>query len=156
MSILNFSREEYVKSIDTGELIRCGSFRVNQASELAAIRSFIYIRGTLGGNERMRAKFFLDDACTILQYTSAWTAKISSAVSGDWLGWIRIDFNNENLNPNITYYLAVELDGYTRDTEVFYIGLCRDFPYPIYKITPAPSRFYRHPQATQIFVRITR
>lgn len=151
MSLLNFSEVQYVKSIDTGELVRCGGFQVNDNSELAYVRSFIYVQGTLGGNERIRTRVYSDSLHTKLLYTSDWSDKLSTAFTGNWLGFIRTDYNAENFNPYSTYYLEIELSNYTRNGEVFYIGACRDFPYPIYKITPTPLKFYQHPQATQIF-----
>jgi len=158
MSLYNFSNVQYVKSIDTGELIRCGSFKVSQNAELAYVRPLIYVQGILGGNERLRARFYSDEnhSASKLLFTSKWTPKLSTAFSEWWLGFIAIEFGGENLNPNIPYYVEIELDGYTRNGEVFYIGVCRDFPYPIYKITPTPQRFYQHPQALQIFNRIER
>lgn len=156
MSVFNFSETQYVKSVDTGELVRCGGFQVNENAELGYVRSLLYIKGALTGTEKIRTKFYLDANHTMLLYTSDWSPFLISEIPGNWFGWVTTSYNNENLNPNITYYIEVEFTGYTRNAESFYIGVCRDFPYPIYKITPTPQWFYEHPLATQIFHRIWR
>jgi hypothetical protein len=156
MSVKNFSKVQYVKSVDTGELIRCGGFQVADIGEFGYIRVLIYIHGMLGGTEIMRTRVYLDNLHTKLLYTSDWTVPLSTATPGSWYGWISTEYSGENINPNITYYLEVEFSNYTRNTETFYIGVVRDFPYPIYKITPTPLKFYQHPLAMQIFPWIKR
>lgn len=151
MSTKNFSKVNFIKSIDTGEEVRCGGFKLKNHGELDHIRPLIYIQGLLSGTERLRAKLYEDSNHTKLLATSQWTIPLVNATLGNWRGLIRIDFNKENINKNITYYIGLELTGYTRNGESFYIGVARDWPYPIYKITPTPQWFYQHPLAVEIF-----
>lgn len=156
MSIKNFSNVQFVKSVDTGEEVRCGRFQLQSSGELGAVRNLVYVQGTLAGTERMRTKFYSDANHTKLLYTSDWSPYLTSALTGDWIGFLKTEYNKENINASLSYYIGVEFDGYTRNGETFYIGVCRDFPYPIYKITPTPLWFYQHPLATQVFAWIER
>lgn len=155
MSILNFSNVKYIKSIDTGELIRCGGFKIGQKGEIGNLYTSFYVHGTPAGTERFRTKLYLDPSHKVHYCTSEWS-NLSDATTGNWFGLIRSDYNGENINPNITYYVEVEFDSYTRVGETFWIGVARDFPDPIYTMSPAPTKFFQYPMATQIFIWINR
>lgn len=160
MGFLDFAETQYIKTIDTGEQPRMGTFKVTQNSELKYMRVKPYIQGTLVGTEKIRLKIYSDTTFTSLLYTSSWSNlyevvdENGDVATGDWLGIIRIDFNRENLNKNITYYVVAELTGYTRNADTFYIGLSYDFPFPIYD--NGQSLYYNHPIAFEIFTYIER
>src|SRR4051812_41488192 len=103
MSFYDFSAEQYVKTIDTGESIRMGSFQVVSAIELAHIRVLLYISAvtSLAGSEQIRLKIYTDEfyATSTLIYTSDWAdiSDISNLGTIDWIGWITIDFARFNL-----------------------------------------------------------
>ena len=132
MAFLNFPETLYVKTIDTSEEIKLGSIKVTSELELAHIRVFMYIAGTLGGTEQIRVHLCSDADCSKKIITSDWSDLSDLSVSGDFLGWIRTDFSREGLNPNITYYCALELNNYTRNGDTFYTSGVFDFPAPVY------------------------
>lgn len=155
MAFKDFANVQYIKTIDTGEAPRMGTFQVAVNGELQYMRVKPYIKGTLSGTEKIRLKIYSDSAFSSLLYTSSWSNiydvldEDGSAVTGDWIGWIRVDFNRENINKNMAYYVVAELTGYTRNADDFYIGLAHDFPFPIYD--NGESLFYNHPLAFEIF-----
>ena len=160
MSFTDFAETQYIKSIDTSETPRMGSFKVATSGELKYMRVKLYVNGTLGGSEQIRLNICGDAACTSALITSDWS-DISDivdedgvATTGNWLGWVRIDFSRENINKNITYYVSAEFNNYTRNAETFWLGLSYDFPYSIYD--NSESLFYNHPLAMEIFTYIER
>lgn len=155
MSFYDFSAEQYVKTIDTGESIRMGNFQVASALELAHIRVLLFIHGvtSLSGSEQIRLKIYSNQYyySSTLLYMSSWANinDITNLGSVDWIGWITIDFARENINKNFVYYVEAEFQNYTRNSETFYLGLSHDFPWPIYD--NSEDLFYDHPLAMAIF-----
>ncbi len=153
MAFKDFADTQYVKTIDTGEAPEMGTFQPAKNAELAHVRVLIYIQDVtaLGGSEQIQCKIYSDPNFAALQYTSSLTSLsgITNIGTTNWLGFIRIDFNRENLNKNITYYPRVNLTNYTRSANAFFIGLSRDYPFPIYD--NSQNFFYRHPLAMQWF-----
>lgn len=153
MAFTDFADTQYIKSIDTGEEIRVGSFQTIRNEELVYYRPTIYINGTATiSNEKMRVNIYSDSAYTSKLYSSEWASlsDISGLTdTGYWIGWVRLDFNNENLNLNKIYYPTIEMSDYTRNGETFWIGACHDFPFPIYD--NSENFFYDHPLALQLF-----
>lgn len=132
MAFLNFPETLYVKTIDTSEEIKLGSIKVTNSLELANIRVFLYIKGTLGGTEQIKVHLSSDVSCTKKIISSDWSDLSGLPVGGNFLGWVRTDFNREGLNQNITYYCSLELNNYTRNADTFYLSGVFDFPAPVY------------------------
>lgn len=157
MAFKDFSQDQFVKSLDTGEEGRMGSFTTSVNGELDAVRVLIYIEGvsSLGGTEQIRCKMHGEATFSSPIYTSSFSniSDIPNLGSTNWIGYIRMDFNRENLNQNITYFPTVELQNYTRSGDTFFIGLSYDFPSPIYG---TGSVFYRNPLAMQWFNFVSR
>lgn len=153
MAFKDFASTQYCKTIDTGELVRLGSFQETTNGFLAHIRAMLVIRGVtnLAGTEKIRLKIFSDVGFSSLLYTSEWSnlSDITGLGSADWIGWIRCDFNKHPINKNLVYYVAAELTGYTRNADIFWCGLNYDFPFPVYD--NSENLFYDHPLAMQIF-----
>lgn len=155
MAYKDFSETIYIKTVDTSENVKVGGLKLDTSGELGHIRVLMYIAGILAGSEQIRINICSDAACTKTIYTSDWsdiadiTDENGATTTGNWLGWIRTDFNKENLNSAITYYAQVELQNYTRNADTFYIGLAYDFPLPIYD--NSEDFFLDHPIAMQIF-----
>ena len=150
MSFEQFADLQYVKTIDISEEPRMGSFNVVNDLELQYIRVLLFISGSTVGNERIRLKIYGDMGSNNILYTSNWSnINDISGLSTYWLGYIRVDFNRENINKDTDYYVRAELDNYTRNGDTFFIGLCHDFPFPIYD--NGQDLFYEHPLAMQIF-----
>lgn len=160
MAFKDFADVQYIKTVDTGESPRLGSLTAASNGELAHIRVKLYINGTLNGSEQIRLKVYSDSAFQSLLYTSKWSNinqvidENGNAVTGDWIGWIRIDFNRENVNNKFPYYIEAEFANYTRNFDTFYLGLAHDFPFPIYD--NGEPLFYNHPLAMELFTYIER
>lgn len=155
MAFQDFSETLYIKTMDTGEEIRVGSFATANNMELKYIRLTLYIDGATPTNEQIRMKIYSDSGFSSLLYTSDWsTLSDITGVSSRWLGWVRVDFNRENINKNKTYYATIESQNYTRILGTYDIGFAYDFPYPLYD--NSENLFYNHPIQTQIFGYINR
>ena len=150
MSFLQFPDKKYVKTIDTSEIVRLGSINIVDNIELQYIRPSIFIYGALGGIEQIRVNLYGDENHLNKIFSSSWRNLSEISMSTNyWLGWIRCDFARQNINKNITYYLSVELNNYTRNGETFWIGLNRDYPTPTYD--NSEDLWDGHPLAFQIF-----
>jgi len=132
MAFLNFPETLYVKTIDTSEEIRLGSLKTAENLELAHIRVFLYVAGTMSGAEQIRIHLCSDAACTKKLITSSWSNLSGLPVNGNFLGWVRTDFSRQGLNPNITYYTSLEINNYTRNGDTYYLSGVFDFPAPVY------------------------
>ncbi len=161
MSILNFSEDKYIKTFDADEEIRLGSFSLASGTNgpLGNIRVFMYIQDftALGGNETLVLKIYTSTNYENVLITSD-TASISDITfdtsdpsKENWLGYLRLDFNDENLNSNFTYYPTVTIANYTPNADAFYIGLAYDYPDPVYD--NGGSSFFDQSIAMQIFVK---
>lgn len=155
MSFTPFSAKQFIKEIDTGETPKLGRFKDTRNQELTYIRVDLYIQGTanLGGSEQIRLKIFADADHNVLLYTSSWAnlSDIDTIVGtkANWRGQIRIDFNKENINKNLNYYVGAEMANYTRNGETFWVGLAHDFPFPRY--ATGASDFFDTNLAIELF-----
>ena len=151
MAFQDFADTQYIKTVDTGEEVRIGYFNVQESILLKYIRLTVYINGAKPTTEKLKIELHLDSNYSSLYATSDWTELASIAddmTTNYWIGWVRVDFNREPINSNITYYPKIIFDNYTRNyvTE-YYIGVAVDFPFPIYD--NEEDYFYRHPIQTQ-------
>ena len=155
MSFQKFANTLYVKTFDTAEICRMGTFVLASNMELKYLRVLFLMYGVAGrgGSERIRIKIYSDVEHTSVLYTSEWSDITLANISGlagshSWLGWIRTTFARENLNKNISYYVSCEIENYTRNGDTFYCGLSYDFPHPIYDNSQNSFRY--HPLALQV------
>lgn len=155
MAFKDFPANQYVKTFETNELVRMGSFQTNENGELKYIRALMYIRGNLAGNEQFRIRLFPTNLYETSIATSSWMSlsnivdENNIALLGNFVGMIRCDFNRENINKNNTYYVQAELQNYTANYPTFEIGLAYDFPGPRYAI--GETKFYKANLAFEIF-----
>jgi len=150
MSFLDFPKTNYIKTVDTGEVIRMGTFKTVKSIELTHIRVTIYVSGSAPTNERFRINVCSERTYSSILYQSNWVNVADiPGVTADWFGWVRADFDRQNINKNRTYYPSIELDNYSRIPGSFYIGFAWDFPFPIYN--NSQPLFYNHPLQMQIF-----
>lgn len=135
MSILNFSEIQELGILSSNGSLVLGGFSIDSEIELEHISVMLYKHGGSVTGERIRVRVTSDIEGTRTILTSAWSnlADASNINDGDyWLGWIRTDFNRAGFAKNLTRYLVVDIDNYTRDGDNFFIGLSRDYPFPIY------------------------
>lgn len=123
MSYLQFPNSNLLKTIDTGGE-NLGSFLLGEPTELKYIRLNTYIKGTVSGSERMRLKVFASSLKNTALATSEWVdwADIDGIGTGNWLGWVRFDFNLQPLNDDYYHYLNIETSGYTRNGSTHYLA----------------------------------
>jgi hypothetical protein len=164
MSIYNFSEDKYIKTFDSGEEIRMGSFSLASGSQgpLGNIRVFLYIQGfrSLAGSESLVLKIYtstnyenaLITSDTVLINDISFDT--SDVAKTGWLGYLRFDFNDEQLNANLTYYPTITIANYTPNADSFYVGLAYDYPDPVYD--NGGAFFYDQSIAMQIFTKVQR
>ena len=151
MAFLDFASTQYVRTIDTSEELRIGSFQTQDNFELSYIRLTAYIEGLDKiSSEKVGIKIYSDDTYKHVIATS--TAMSLSDIVGTgsrWLGWIRVDFNRENINKKLIYYPVVYTQNYTLDPVNVTLAFAYDFPYPIYD--NSENLFYNHPLQHSVF-----
>lgn len=116
------------------------AFTLPEATQLKYIPLWFRRVGTAGGSERFRLKVFGNVDMTAPLATSAWFNLASmEAMTTNWLGWARFDFDRQNLYAGRRYYLGIEPDSYTRNGTTFYVGVLLDknpFNVPVGGIPP--------------------
>lgn len=139
MAFHQFSEYQYVRTMDTSEIIKLGGFKTQNNIELYAIRVLVYINGTLNGQEKLRLNAYADSAQSKKIFHSEWTElnntienQNGETITGNWLGMLRFLFSRQQINKNTYYYLGLEPIDYTRNADTFYIGASHDYPFPRY------------------------
>lgn len=140
-----------VRTIDTSEILKMGSFDVVNSGWLGHIRVGVFIFNQVGrgGSEKIRTKVYSDSSYSSLLYTSSWTDLNTTTIadlktSHSWIGIVRTDFSKQQINNQLVYYLAIELSNYTYNFGTFWIGSFKDYPYPTYSTaTSANSAPYK-------------
>lgn len=139
MAFKNFSDFQYMKYMDTSEVIKLGSFKLGASNELHVIRLATWINGTLGGSEQLKFNIYSDPAINKLIFSSAWIDingtiedENDQIITGDWFGLLKFSFNRQNINKNLTYYGSIEARNYTRNGSTFHLAFPYDYPSPRY------------------------
>ena len=156
MSLREFANVKYVKTMDTNEEVRLGSFSVGTNGLFGTIRinTLISRFDLLSGSEQLKLKIYPDPSYFNIIGNSSYTRlsdiqfDTSDNNKKNFLGYIKFDYDNIHLNKNLNYYPTITVENYTR-ADPFNIGLCYDFPDPI--IDNGGANFYDHPIAMQIF-----
>lgn len=155
MAFKDFSRDQYSRLVEANENVRMGTFKVQDSGQLVHIRTMITLFNTagLGGSETAKMHLYLDDYYQSLVATSN-TIQISdipfNGTSHSWIGFVRFDFDGQNINKNLTYYPSIEFTNNT-NTPTHFISVSYDFPAPVYD--NGGARFYDQALAHQIFLK---
>lgn len=128
MAFLDFPNQLQVKVLDseTNDAAQLGSFTVSDRTELNNIRLCLVKHGTAGGSEVLRIKLALSNDVTRSVIVSDDVALSDVSASDYFVGWVKFDFERQNLDPNLTYYAFLEYENYVRDEETFYIAYSFD------------------------------
>jgi len=152
MSIQYFPATQFFYVFQANEEAVIGSF-TDKTTELYYMQLSCFISEVTSiGTDRMRIKIYSDANKNNLLYTSSWSdfSSITDIGSTNWRGLIRVDFNRENINSELTYYWAVQMDNYT-PTATYEIGFGSAWPWPRYGTSPAASTFQDFPADVGIF-----
>lgn len=149
MAITQFYEDLFVKTIDTSETPNCGSFTFTNDMELSNVQLMLFINGTLGGSETATIKLQSqnnNDMYTSTTLNLASQLSSEESVTGDWLGYVKFDFDREHINSSFTYNVELSFSNYTRNGDTFYISFVYDWPYTINASSPtvggANMKFY--------------
>ncbi len=141
MAFASFPATQFVKVMETSEVVLVGGLTFPRDQELAHAYLNVYKAGTAGGSERLRLKVFHDADRTKLYATGEWaTMRGAWGAAVRWIGRVRFDFDPAvNIEADATYYFAVESDGYTRNGQTFFISFPLDWPLSINTNVDSPS-----------------
>lgn len=128
----SFPATEYWKVFETGETFVGGGATFTRDAQLSKVIVTLYKQGTSTGTERMRAKLYHDFAMTKLYAVGAWTLLRSVIDLGTVVraSEVPLTFDTEPfVQTGQEYFVALEIDSYTRNGETFFIAA--DFNWPI-------------------------
>jgi hypothetical protein len=142
---VSYPATQYWKVFETDEVLVAGGATFASDAQLAQVVVTLYAQGTFAGSERMRALLYHDQALTKLYATGAWTS-IADAVgaAAAWRGDIPLNFAEGSrpfVEAGATYYVAIEVDQYTRDGETLFVSLTYDWPLPINENAATPPSY---------------
>lgn len=133
MAFRQFPEQQQFRILETDTITRMGSFKVPEGTELKHMMLTLFIRGVIASPVSMRVNIFGSDSNETPEFVSDWmvlslaTLYSDPAYTQNWFGNVYADFAGYPLNPNVTYYMTCETTGYTRDGDLFYIGLNLDW-----------------------------
>jgi len=157
MSFLNFSQRLMVQVVDTGEKLDLGAIRPSKSGELQHVRVAMAAFGDMQGSVSARVGLHLSNDFTAAYalsnafFLTSVEARLAGTPTDYWLGEIRFDFARPNINKNITYRLSLQLTGYTRSGETFWVGAIRDYPFPNKEVAVPGNYATLYPARTQLF-----
>lgn len=128
MSYLQFPAINKLKVIDaSGEDL--GAFECATDLGLRYIVLNLYIKGTVGGSERLRLRLYGNSRKRGVIKTSDWVSlsDIPDLNGGDWLGFLRFDFGGFPITGERYYHFDIETDNYTRNGDTFYLAAVCDY-----------------------------
>ena len=134
MAYQDFAKDQYLKTVDTGEEIKMCSFQSARDEQLRYIKIGVYWEGQTPTTEQVRATIYSDSDYSSQLYQTSFTDLVDVTNKGtNWIGWIRTDFPTiVNINKNLTYYLACDFANYTRNGDISFMSILYDFPFGIY------------------------
>lgn len=138
MSILNFPESQQVELFENNGSIVLGGYAIDTEIELQHVNVMLYKHGGLVGTERVRVRVTSDLQGLRTIHASEWSdlSDSNNINDGDhWLGWIRTDFARQGMAKDVTRYLVLDIDNYTRNGDTYYIAAVKDYPFPIYSTT---------------------
>lgn len=143
MAFLPYPDRVWARVAETGKILKCGSFRLASAMELAQIQLTIVKVGAQGGSEQMRVKVFPTAEYATAYATSPWItlASLPNLTTSAWTGWVPFAFARQPLAATPSaYHVGLELTGYTRNGTTYFLGAKCDWPDPIGPSTGSQRR----------------
>lgn len=128
MAITGFPASQAFKVLELSEE-DCGLVKAGEDMELAHIRLWIYIHGTYGGSETLKINLYSQNDVLLHQSDASTLSEISN-IGANWLGWLRFDFNRENVKSGTEFKIKVASTNYARNGDTYYIGIGFDWSDP--------------------------
>ena len=132
MSFSDFRDTSYFKTIDTAEKIELGSFNPSVHRQVEYMRICIFIHNISITTQSLRINVLSAYNDPVPMFSSAWSdlGDISN-LSSYWIGWVRFDFSQQFMSSDLTYYLELETNNYTRTADTNYLAARLDDPLSI-------------------------
>lgn len=141
MAFTPFPSELMIRTLDTGEVVPMGGFKLPKHVELVWAQPIIYKHGVATGDEKIRVAVYSGAALVERLFASDWVALSSLGTLGPyWIGRVRFDFARQHLNKNTRYWFAMETQDYLRDGDQFYLGFQLDWPIQKYDSSVGSTR----------------
>lgn len=133
MGWLQFPSVMHFKTIDTSEKVDVASFTLATDNQIKYGRIMLYINGISVTTEQIRLNVNPSETNANPIFSSDWAdlADITTHTGDNWIGWVRLDFNEEHLDSDVTYTIQLETNNYTRNADTAYLGISFDWPYYI-------------------------
>jgi hypothetical protein len=130
MSFGDISERMYFKTIDTGEVVTIARFQLSEDMQLNYMRVLLFKKAMTITTEQMRISVLSSNSSATPIATSDWSdlADIDGISAGNWIGFLRFDFNGEFLDASSEYVIQIEAANYTRSGDISYLSLSLDWP----------------------------
>lgn len=120
--------------------------------QLQYIMAKVFLQGSFL-NESLKLRLHSSDNYNLVLAESNLVNLENAGIN--FMGWVRFDFNRQELYSGLTYHLTAVSNGYTRNADIKYISFVHDWPIRFYSstnivYTSIPSAY---PKALQIFGR---
>lgn len=151
MSVEQIVQYQWHKIFEDDEIIKGGSLIPDSDQELGYLRHYIFINGTPSGTEKIRTIIYSQagNNGSIIAISNWSNISDIEGSKTNWQGWIRVDFNREQLKSGVEYYFAIEINGYARNQNTFFISAKFDFDNSVYPNTS--DQFTSYPIATEVY-----
>lgn len=141
MSFQHFPDTAYIKIFNHGVREKIGSFKTVEDTQLQYIVLTFMRVGAAAGSEQARILVYGSSLVNGTPLATSDWRSISDFTSGtNAIGRLRFDFNQQHIDKDITYHMAVETQNYTRNGDTFYLAAKLDWPDDVYTTTNALTR----------------
>jgi hypothetical protein len=153
MSIKQFNNFQDVSVLQNdSDIMKLALLLPTESFQLQYIMAKVYLQGSFT-NESLKLRLHSSDNYNLILAESNSVNLDNSGTN--YLGWIRFDFNRQELFSGFTYHLTAVSNGYTRNGDILYISFVHDWPIRFYSstniaYTSIPSAY---PKALQVFGR---
>lgn len=141
MSVLQTPATIYVRPIDiTEDGVLVGRFKTNINTELSHITlNMCFFSSALSpfSTDSIRLKVLTSKRHSSISSASSYAQSddvpvTTATTQNKWYGWVRFDFDNQNLQKDSYYYLYLLAQNYTRVADTRFISYVLDNVAPVY------------------------
>lgn len=138
MAFKQFPNIQYFRVLETDTVTRFGYYNLQDGTEKKHMMMTLYMNGLIVTPFTIRVNVYGNDDQAEAIFSSDWaTLSAATLLNNDtdpgtpyttnWIGNVYFDFAGYPLNPNINYFMSVETLGYTRNNDVYYLGINLDW-----------------------------